>query len=66
MRRFLAGPISEMKLAVYRQLYNEQRPHSSLGYLPPAVAAAHLADFGRATPSLRPQSAVSISTEDYF
>ncbi len=25
--------------AVYRRYYNQQRPHSSLGYRPPAVAA---------------------------
>lgn len=62
---------AQVKLAVFRRFYNEQRPHSSLGYLPPAVAAmswtvgTRIADSGRATPSLRPQSAVSISTEDY-
>jgi putative transposase len=48
---------AEMKLAVYRRFYNEQRPHSSLGYRPPS-AAAHFADSDRATPSLRPQNAM--------
>lgn len=56
---FLNLADAEVKLAVYRRYYNEQRPHSSLGYLPPAVAAAHVADSGRATPSLRLQHAVS-------
>jgi transposase InsO family protein len=55
---------AQVKLAVFRRFYNEQRPHSSLGYLPPAVAA-RIADSGRATPSLRLQSHVSISGEDY-
>ena len=55
---FLNLADAEVKLAVYRRFYNEQRPHSSLGYRPPA-AAARIADSGRATPSLRPQSAVS-------
>ena len=56
---FLNLADAEVKLAVYRRYYNEVRPHSSLGYRPPAVAAAHFADSGRATPSLRPQTAVS-------
>lgn len=30
---------AQVKLAVYRRYYNEQRPHSSLGYRPPAPAA---------------------------
>jgi putative transposase len=54
---------AQVKLAIYRRFYNEQRPHSSLGDRPPAVAA-QIADSGRATPSLRPQSAVLSSTED--
>ena len=45
---------AQVKLAVYRRYYNEQRPHSSLGYQPPAVAARVL-DSGRATPSLLPK-----------
>jgi len=55
---------AEVKLAVFRRFYNEQRPHSSLGYVPPAVAAAQFADSGRATPSLRPQNAMIHSLED--
>ena len=30
---------AQMKTAIYRRYYNEVRPHSSLGYRPPAVAA---------------------------
>lgn len=30
---------AQMKSAIYRRYYNEVRPHSSLGYRPPAVAA---------------------------
>lgn len=30
---------AQIKLAVYKRYYNEQRPHSSLGFRPPAVAA---------------------------
>lgn len=55
---------AQVKLAVFRRFYNEQRPHSSLGYVPPALAAAHFADSGRATPSLRPQNAMIHSSED--
>lgn len=45
---------AQMKLAVYARWYNEHRPHSSLGYRPPAVAA-RVVELGRATPSPRPQ-----------
>ena len=54
---------AQMKLAIYRRYYNEQRPHSSLGYRPPAVAA-RLLDCGRATPSLRPTISMTHSTEN--
>jgi transposase InsO family protein len=57
---FLNLADAQVKLAVYRRFYNEVRPHSSLGYRPPAVAARTL-DSGRASPSLRPQSAVLLS-----
>lgn len=53
---------AQIKLTVYRRYYNELRPHSSLGDRPPVVVAAQIADSGRATPSLHPQSAVSSST----
>lgn len=58
---FLNLADAQVKLAVYRRFYNEQRPHSSLGYRAPAVAA-HSLDSGRATPSLRPQNAMSLSS----
>jgi transposase InsO family protein len=51
---------AEMKLAMYRRYYNDHRPHSSLGYGPPA-AAAHIADVGRPSTSLRLQCAVPTS-----
>lgn len=35
---FLNLADAQVKLAVYRRYYNEQRPHSSLGYRPPAEA----------------------------
>jgi putative transposase len=56
---------AQIKLAVYRRYYNENRPHSSLGYRTPASFAAQLPALGRATPSLRPEAAVSSSKEDY-
>lgn len=44
---------AQVKLALYRRYYNEQRPHSSLGNRPPVVAAQIL-EFSRATPSFPP------------
>ena len=32
---------AQVKLAIYRRFYNEERPHSSLRYVPPAVALTH-------------------------
>lgn len=51
---------AQMKLAVYRRYYNEHRPHSSLGYRPPADAALVL-ELGRPTASLLPKLEMSIS-----
>lgn len=31
---------AQVKLALYRRFYNEERPHSSFGYRPPAAAHA--------------------------
>lgn len=56
---------AQVKLAVFRRYYNEERPHSSLGYRSPA-AAAQLGNLGRATPSLASRVAVPSSMEDYF
>lgn len=50
---------AQMKLTVYARWYNEQRPHSSLGYRPPAVAAAQSLRSGRASPSLRTEFGTS-------
>jgi putative transposase len=41
---------AQLKTAVYRRYYNEARPHSSLGYRPPATAAEDWKS-ARATPS---------------
>jgi putative transposase len=41
---------AQLKTAVYRRYYNEERPHSSLGYRTPA-AAAEVWRSARATPS---------------
>jgi len=59
-------------IEAWRQHYNSQRPHSSLGYLPPAEFArrwrageqlgARCGGSGRATPSLRPHSATQAAT----
>ena len=54
---------AQMKTAVYRRYYNERRPHSSLGYLPPAEAARHL-NSGRATPSLHSNIALTHNLEN--
>jgi putative transposase len=53
---------AQMKLAVYRRYYNEHRPHSSLGYRPPADAAQVL-ELSRASPSFLPKLDMSISGE---
>jgi putative transposase len=45
---------TQVKLAIYRRYYNEERPHSSLNNRPPAVAAQVL-EFGRPAASLLPK-----------
>jgi transposase InsO family protein len=52
---------AQMKIAIWRRFYNEERPHSSLGYQPPAKAAARVLDSGRATPSLHQELAMTTS-----
>ena len=42
---------ARLKLGIYRRYYNEQRPHSALGYIPPSRFAAEAAELRRATPS---------------
>ena len=46
------------KIAVWRKEYNEQRPHSSLGYKTPKEFAAQAASFSRAEREARNSSAV--------
>lgn len=50
---------AQMQMAVWRRFYNEERPQMVLGRITPAAAAAQIRGSGRATPSLRPESAVS-------
>lgn len=57
---------AQVKSAIYRRYYNDVRPHSSLGYRPPALAA-QAQSFGRATPSLRPEPAMSsLSSKEHY
>ena len=59
-------------IEAWREEYNTERPHSSLGYLTPMEFAQHLSQgeveaprcggSGRATPSLRPHSATEAAT----
>lgn len=41
---FLNLADAQVKLQVYRRFYNEERPHSSLGYIPPMLALTHNAE----------------------
>lgn len=50
---------AQVRLAVYRRWYNHDRPHSSIGNLPPARFRARCSDSGRATPSLHPNIAMT-------
>jgi transposase InsO family protein len=50
---------AQVKLAVYRSWYNHDRPHSSIGNLPPARFRARCLESGRATPSLHPNIAMT-------
>jgi transposase InsO family protein len=53
---------AQVKLAVYRRWYNEERPHSTIGNVAPASFRARYSDSGRATPSLPPNIAMSNNT----
>ncbi len=53
---------AQLKLTLFRRFYNEERPHSSLGYLSPAAAAAQFADVGRPTLTPRLEIAVPSTT----
>jgi putative transposase len=48
---------AQVKLAIYRRWYNEERPHSTLDDQPPAVFRSRYSDAGWATPSLHPNIA---------
>jgi len=51
---------AQIKAALWRRFYNEERPHSSLEYQTPAEAgAARVLVSGRATPSLQPELALT-------
>ena len=50
---FLSLVDAQQKSDEWRQDYNEWRPHSSLGDVPPAEFAARHQPFASATPSLR-------------
>jgi len=48
---------AQQVIEAWREEYNRYRPHSSLGYLPPAEFARRCGSYGRATPSLHSHSA---------
>ena len=52
---------ARLKLGVYRRYYNQERPHSALGYATPEEALARFLGSARATPSRIPESGVSSS-----
>jgi transposase InsO family protein len=56
MEVFANGKEAQMIVEAWRKDYNENRPHSSLGYLTPAEFAGRSGSSSRATPSLRFQN----------
>ena len=50
---FLSLADAQQKSDEWRQVYNERRPHSSLGDVPPAEFAARHQPYASATPLLR-------------
>ena len=60
--RELLATLAEARVLTerWRRHYNTERPHSALGYRPPApeTIAPRPAGFARATPSLRPPAAL--------
>jgi len=55
---------AQVKTAVYRRWYNEERPHSSIGNMAPKAFRARCWDSSRATPSLHPNIAMTQNTEE--
>jgi putative transposase len=55
---------AQVKLAVYRSWYNQDRPHSSIGNLPPARFRARSWDYGRAKSFLHPNIAMNHTMEE--
>ncbi|MBS1703654.1 MAG: IS3 family transposase [Armatimonadetes bacterium] len=55
---------AQVKTAVWRRWYNDQRPHSSLGNIPPTTVASRILESSRATPSFLLKSGVTSTTED--
>jgi transposase InsO family protein len=56
---------AQVKLAIYRRYYNEKRPHSSLGDIPPASYAASESCRDGVFKTRNPGIAISSSTEGY-
>ena len=56
MEVFANGKEAQMIVEAWRKDYNENRPHSSLGYMTPAEFADRSGSSSRATPSLRFQN----------
>ena len=53
---------ARLRLGVYRRRYNQERPHSALGYATPEEALARFLGSTRATPSQSPETGVSSSS----
>jgi len=55
---------ARLKLGIYRRYYNDQRPHSALGYVPPSQFAAQAAELRRAMPSYTQPPAMQLATTE--
>ena len=53
-----------LKLSMYKNWYNEERPHSAIGYVAPATFRARFGNSVRATPSLHSQNDITTQTTD--
>lgn len=54
---------AQIKLGLFRRFYNQERPNSAIGYMTPNEFAAQIRSSGRATPSLRSESAMTLECE---